>query len=87
MNTRVRASAGCLGSGILSRAETPRCGGVFTGLTGLRKERKHKKQNRIADDDCAGCYGSGEGDCYLVPCGGIFRRSCLRVGITRHEEI
>ena len=31
MNTRVRASAGCLGSGILSRAETPRCGGVFTG--------------------------------------------------------
>ena len=36
MNTRVRASAECRGSGILSRAETPRCGGVFTGLTGLR---------------------------------------------------
>ena len=87
MNTRVRASAGCLGSGILSRAETPRCGGVFAGLTGLRKERKHKKQNRIADDDCAGCYGSGEGDSSLVAAGGIFRRSCLRVGITRHEKI
>lgn len=87
MNTRVRASAGCLGSGILSRADTPRCGGVFAGLTGLRKERKHKKQNRIADDDCAGCCGSGEGDGSLVAAGGDFRRSCFCAGVPQHEEI
>ena len=30
MNTRVRASAGCRGSGILSRAEAQRRGGVFS---------------------------------------------------------
>ena len=35
----------------------------------------------------AGCYGSGEGDSSLVAAGGDFRRSCLRVGITRHEKI
>ena len=35
----------------------------------------------------AGCYGSGEGDSSFVAAGGDFRRSCLRVGITRHEKI